>query len=118
MRVEQLELNFEPGLTQQYDTLLEVIQAVVGSHGLRKTLAADLDIQPSVFSRMLNAEDSSVHFPAHKLPRLIEITGDLRPIYWLVEKFCEDPQVKQRRALAELPKALEQIQSLLRQVTV
>lgn len=115
--MRQLELNFEGGLTDRYETLLDCVEASVAGCGKqKKSIAMDLDIQPSTFSRMFSLDDSGVNFPLSKLPRLIEVTGDLAPIFWLVEKYCEGEDAKQKRALAEIPAALDRIQKLLKAV--
>ncbi|MCA3108464.1 MAG: hypothetical protein IOD09_20635, partial [Rhodocyclaceae bacterium] len=52
------------------------------------------------------------------LVRLIDATGDLSPIYWLIEKFAIDDEARQRRAQAELAKQLPGLIALLKQVGV
>lgn len=55
-----------------------------------------------------------VHFPLHRLPDLIEATGDKRPIFWLIEKFLEDNATRHARAVAQLADMLPQLQALLK----
>lgn len=109
----QLELNFEAGLTERYETLDDVVAAVVSKHGFKTTLAADLDIQPSTFSRMLNPQDH-INFPVGKLPKLCKLTGDFRPIYWLIEECLEDEEIKQKRALSALPGMIDDLTRILK----
>ena len=100
---EQFELDFEAGLTDQFPEWGDALKASVYSCGKPfKNIAADLDLSSSMLSRMLNPGEASVNFPAHRLSDLIEATGDLKPIYWLVERFCGDTDERRKRALTEL----------------
>lgn len=114
----QLEMDFEPGLTQRYPDLIDLIAAVVYGNRLGlNDIAGALDMAPSQLSRMLNRQsDDKRHFPANALPALIAATGDLRPVYWLVERFVESPDVRKQRAVDELATLLPRIDELLRQV--
>lgn len=112
--VTQFELNFEAGLTDLFPSFSDCMSASVYSCGKPfKNIAADLDVSPSHLSRMLNVNDEGVHFPARRLNELIEATGDLRPVYWLVEKFCQDSDAQARRAIGELATILPKIVALV-----
>jgi hypothetical protein len=116
MAKQQLEIDFEPGLVERFPEFLDCVKAsVYGSRKQFKAIAADLNYSSSELSRKLaeNPNDP-VNFPAKDLAKVIEATGDLTPIYWLIEKFCEDGDAKQRRALEtlcqfarDLPKSLK-----------
>lgn len=96
---DQLALNFEPGLTARFRTLEDCCSAVV--HGSRDGVdgvAGSLDMAPSELSRRLNAHLPQREGESNNRPLrisdfvgIIAKTGDLRPIYWLVEKFANDP---------------------------
>lgn len=100
----QLNLTFEPGLTAQFPSFEDVIVAVV--YGSRKGLngvAADLDYSPSELSRRLNRNpDDPRNLKAGDVPRIIDSTGDMRPVYWLIERFLQDPSAKRQQALDQM----------------
>jgi hypothetical protein len=113
--MNQFELNFDAGLTERYETFAKLLTHVVNyGHTQQKKIAADLDMQPSVLSRMVNENDTSVNFPAHRLPDLIEATGDLRLIHWLVEKYCADKEDRRKRALNLIEALAPQLQAALK----
>lgn len=112
----QLEIDFEPGLTEQFPEFMDCVRAsVYGSGKQLKAIAADLDMSPSELSRKLaeNPNDN-VHLQARTLAGVIASTGDLRPIYWLVEKFCEPPDAKRQRALEALAQLGRELPALLK----
>ena len=112
----QLEIDFTPGLTEQFPEFLDCVKASVYGCGKPfKLVAADLNMSPSELSRKLaDNPNDNVHFPAKKLAELIEKTGDLMPVYWLVEKFLEDSNAKQKRALAALAQLSVELPKLLK----
>lgn len=112
---QQIEIDFTPGLTQQYPEFIDLLAACVhASRGGLTRVAMDLDQSPGNLSRML-ARDSADkrHFPAAWVPKLVESTGDMRPVYWMIEKFLEDSDTKHKRALNELAQMLPAIKSAL-----
>lgn len=117
--MRQIEINFQAGLTEQFPAFRDVVKAAVYSCGRQfKAVAADLDMTSSELSRKLGDNPNDpVNFPLHLLPELIEATGDKRPVYWLVEKFLEDADVKRGRAVAQLADMLPQLQALLKTAT-
>ena len=115
-----VELEIPDGLSERYSTMLEVVRA--GAYSNRKplkTIAADMDVSPSDLSRKLaNNPDDPRRFTLFDLESYMVSTGDLLPILYLVQKFCADPQAKQREALAALAKLAPQIQALLKQAGI
>lgn len=113
---EQLTLDFEPGLTERYPTLLACI--IAAAHSNRKplkTLAADMDMSQSELSRRLHQNPGDARkFSVDDLEAFIAASGDLTPIYYLVEKHLASESDRQRRAIAELSKALPQIAALIK----
>jgi len=59
--------------------------------------------------------DDSRRFSVDDLEKFLRVTGDMTPIYWLIDQFLEDADVRQRRALAELSKMMPQLAALLKQ---
>lgn len=63
---------------------------------------------------MLNEnEDDPRHLPVDLLPKIIEATGDLRPIHWLNAKFLLDEASKQRAVVSELATMIPHLTSML-----
>lgn len=116
----QLTLDFEPGLTERHRLLSACVrEAAHRCARPMKAIAADCDMSESNLSRKLNANpDDARNLSVDELVQLIEATGDLSPIYWLIEKFAIDDEGKQRRAQAELAKQLPNLIALLKQVGV
>lgn len=104
----QLELDFTPGLTQQYPELIDLVAtAVYASRPGLSGVAVACDLSPGLLSRMLRRPDREVsedrrHLPVNLLPKIVEATGDLRIVYWFVERFLEDRETRQARVVAEL----------------
>jgi len=106
----QLTLNFEAGLIESYATCREYIAARVHQLGRpQKTIAADMDYSPSDLSRKLAQNpDDSRRFTLDDLEKYIAVTGDKKPLLYLVEKFLAEPDQ------AELLKQIERLQAELK----
>lgn len=109
----QLSLEFDPALSEQFRTLKHCLAAVVyGSRIGLSGVASHCDLSPSALSRMLNEnEDDPRHMPVDLLPRIIEATGDLRPIHWLNAKFIPDDATRQRALTARLESLMSEVAS-------
>lgn len=114
--MQQFDLDFDGGLTDRFPDFRECIQASVHGCGRQmKAVAADLDMSPSELTRKLSHNPNDpVHFPVCRLPDLIKATGDLSPIYWLVERFCEDADAKRNKNIDRLAKLLPEIEKLVK----
>lgn len=113
----QLEIDFTPGLTEQFPRFLDCVKASVYGCGKPfKVVAAEVEMSPSELSRKLaeNPNDN-VNFPLKLLPDLITATGDVTPIHWLIEKFLEDADARQRRAMSELCQLVDVLHVKLKQ---
>ena len=117
--MRQFELDFDGGLIDRFPEFKECIGASVSGCGRQlKAVAGDLDMSPSELSRKLaHNPNDPVHFPAHRLPDLIAATGDLSPVCWLIEKFCDDADSKKRKSIDRLAKLLPEIEKLVREVS-
>lgn len=111
----QLRLDFEPGITEQFRTLKQCVAACVyGYRGGLGSVAAACDVSPSALSRMLNDnEDDPRHLPIDFLTKIIEATGDIRPLQWLAAKFLPDEDTRRDMALAQLEKILPMLPALM-----
>jgi hypothetical protein len=119
-RYVQMPLEFAPGLTERHLTLLACChESAVRCVRPMKAIAADMDMSSSDLGRRLApSEGDPRRLSVDDLVRLIDATGDLSPIYWLIEKFAIDDEARQRRAQAELAKQLPDLIALLKQVGV
>jgi len=110
--VSQFQLQFQPGLTEQFRTFRQVLAAAV--YGCRIGLngvASECDVSPSLLSRMLNEnQDDPRHLPADLVPKIIKASGDHRPIHWLIETFLQDEDTRQRQALETITHLLPTLQ--------
>ena len=113
----QMTLDFQPGLAERHASALDCVrECVYTQRNPLKTIAADMDLSQSELSRKLSGNpDDSRRFTLDDLERFIAATGDVTPIYYLVEKYLEDDSVKQQRAMAELVKMAPQLAALLNQ---
>lgn len=111
----QLPLDFAPGLTAQFRSLSQVCGAVVyGSRAGLSGVAADLDLAPSDLCRRL-AEDGDRPITAEHLDGIISSTKDFRPIYWLIEKYLQDPETRRNQAIHQLANLMPIVQTLIEQ---
>lgn len=112
----QMTLDFEPGLTEKHPHLLDCIRATAYTHrNPLKTIASDMDVSQSDLSRKLAGNpDDPRRFSVDDLERFLVATGDVTPIYWLIERFLQDEKKKQDRALNELAKQLPGILALIK----
>ncbi|MGB3835903.1 phage regulatory CII family protein [Castellaniella sp.] len=113
----QLTIDFTPGLTERHSSLLDCIcEAAYTSRNPLKTVATDMDTSPSELSRKLaNNPGDPRKFTVDDLVRFIDATGDTTPIYWLIERYLQDSEAKQKHAMAALTKAMLDILALFKQ---
>jgi len=119
----QFPLVFTPGLTAQFRTLEDCIAATVLSHrGGIDDVAPALDMSPSELSRRLNAhvlakEGDSSNRPLRVTDMVLAIskTKDFRPIFWLVERFLQDPEAQRTQAIHQLANIMPVVQALIEQ---
>jgi len=108
---QQMSLAFEPGLSVRFRSLVDCVASGVYGRGLGR-VAPMLDTAPSHLSVQL-ADDGTRHLPAATVERYIEATGDLTPIYYLLDKFCRDPAARQQEAVAQLAALVPQLAGLM-----
>lgn len=115
----QMTLDFTPGLAERHSSLLSCVRETVYSQrNPLKTIAADMDMSQSELSRKLSENpDDPRRFTVDDLESFIKATGDVTPIYYLIERFLEDEAVKQQRAMSELLKIAPQLAALIKQAS-
>lgn len=113
----QYTFDFEAGLTERFKTWESVLAAAV--YGSRKGLnavAGDMDMSPSELTRRLNPDsDDARPLRTKDAIAIIKSTEDMRPVYWLLETFLNDPETMRQEALSRLPALLEAVQATLEQ---
>lgn len=84
-----VKLTFEPGLNAKFEELLDLLAAqTMNSRRPLKAIASDMDVSPSDLARKLRQYEGDPRaFSVQDLDRWIAATGDLSPIYWLIEKY-------------------------------
>jgi hypothetical protein len=113
--MKQLSLTFEPGLAQKSRCLRDHMAARVYSRGLVET-AGRMDLSPSKLTEKLAGADSGGKprgMTIDELERYIDATGDVSPIYYLIDRFLQDPAVAQQEAMAQLATLMQTIPALL-----
>jgi hypothetical protein len=114
----QLTLSLEPGLTQRWKTLREVLQhsCLNDPRGL-KAIAADCDLSVSELSRRLH--------PSPGDPRSLDVdvfvdilasTDDYLPIRWLLARFIPDDSNRHAVAVQKLERLMSEVASTLNEV--
>lgn len=69
-----------------------------------------LVFEPGLSARYRSLRDVVAH---GVYERYLEKTGDVRPIYYLIERFLQDPSVVQAEAVARLNEMLAQLGPLM-----
>ena len=108
---EQLTINFEAVNHQQWGSCREYLDRVIPDYlaerGIQKKyLAADLELSPSELRRKLcPAPGDTRNFTLDDLEKWLQVTRNMRPIFYLLEKHAVDRQDEistLRKRLAEL----------------
>lgn len=105
--MQQMTLAFEPGISERYRSLVECVASGVYARGLGR-VAAMVDVAPSHLSAQLS-DGEARHLSVETLELYIEKSGDVTPIYYLVDRFCRDPAVTQAEAAAKFALLMEQL---------
>lgn len=118
--MQQVSLNFEPGLAERWRSLKACVRERVYAHiKPLKTIAADMDLSESELSRKLGDNPGDPrNFSCDDLEAYISKSGDVTPIFYLIEKYAVNPEAKRAYAAAELAKALPEILALAKQLNV
>lgn len=106
----QLTLELDPGLTQRFRNVRDAVAQGVYQRGLKR-IAADLDMAPGNLSVAL-ADDGVRNLSVDALERYVQTTGDLTPIYYLVERYLGDQGAARAEALDRVMRVAEQLEQL------
>lgn len=113
--MRQLSITFSPGISQRSRCLRDHLTTQIYARGLVDT-AGKMDLSPSKLTEKLAGSDSGGKprgMTIDELERYIEVSGDMSPVHYLVEKFLNDPDVAQREALAKLAGLVDELPALL-----
>lgn len=111
----QLTIAYEPGLAERHLSLRDCMVSQVYQRGHGK-VAALLDMAPSKLTEKLAGEDSGGKprgMTLDEFERYLDRTGDLTPVYYLLDRFARDPDVAQQEALARLAQLADALPALL-----
>lgn len=116
----QLTINFEPSLPERYRPLREFLayRVMVQAKPL-KSIAADMDMSPSLLSRKLNPGDADTQrFNLDDLEQYLDTAGDAAAVVeYLAAKYLQGDEARKAQALARvelLAKDLERALSALK----
>lgn len=112
----QLTLNFEPSLGERFTSLRAFVAYRVQELKINaKTLAADMDLSPTVLSRKLNPGDGDTsRLTVDDLEAYIKATKDTAPLEYLASKFVDTPEQRKARALARFETVIAQAEEAIR----
>jgi len=110
----QLTLSFEPTLPETFASLREFVAFRVQELKINaKTLAADMDLSPTILSRKLKPGDGDTsRLSVDDLEAYIRATNDTAPLEYLAAKFMDTPTARQARALSRLETLLAQVENV------
>lgn len=108
----QFTLDFEPGLTERHTSLRDCVATGVYQRGLSRC-AIDLNESPGNLSVKLS-ENTARHLSVDDLETYLGKSKDMTPVFYLVEKFLQQPDAKQNAALAQLPALMEQMAAVMK----
>jgi hypothetical protein len=109
--LKQININFEAVPVEAYETCREYVQSLTHQQGRpQKAIAADMDYSPSDLTRKLaQSPDDSRRFTLDDLENWVQVTGDLRPLHFLLQKHSSKARSKEQiqAEIEELKKELE-----------
>ena len=111
----QLTLNFEPALPERFPTLRDYLAHRVQVQAKpAKTIAADMDMSPSMLSRKLSPGDGDTQrFNVDDLEHYISATGDTAAIEYLASKYLCSDESRKVRALARVESLSAELSGLV-----
>lgn len=115
METQQLTLELEPGLTDRYRNLRDVVAAGVYQRGLKR-VAGDLDMAPGNLSVAL-ADDTQRKLDVVELERYMQVTGDLTPIHYLIARYLGDRAVGEAHTLKRVESMLADMTAAVAQIS-
>lgn len=112
----QLKLNFEPSLPERYPSLREYVAFRTAIHPRpAKSIAADMDMSPSVLSRKLNpSEGDTQRMNLDDFEGWLQSTGDAAAVVqYLAAKYMDSDDTRKARAINTAEQLLAQLAQIL-----
>ncbi len=106
----QLTLELEPGLTDRFRNAREAVAQGAYQRGLKRT-AGDLDMAPGNLSVALS-DDGVRHLSIDAFERYLQTSGDMTPLYYLVERNLGDQGAARANAIDRVIRMAEQLEAL------
>lgn len=113
--MQQLSLSFQPGMSTVNRSLREHLAQQIHRLGV-KNVAGEIDASPSHLSEKLagcSSDGKPRDITVTELERYIERCKDLSPIYYLIDKFLSDPEMRREQALGQVTALLQQLPGLM-----
>jgi hypothetical protein len=112
--MNQLTLSLEPGVIERWPTLREYVEHRAGvQQKLKKTIAADMDMSPSLLTRKLSpSEGDTQRFNVDDLEAYLASTGDTPAVIeYLAAKFMGGgDEARRARAISTVEALLPDLQ--------
>ena len=118
--MSQLTLNFEPALPERFRTLRDYLAHRIHVQSRpAKSIAADMDMSPSMLSRKLSPSESDTQrFNTEDLEAYLTASGDASAVIeYLAAKFLQGDEQRKASAIArveQLSKELERTLAVLK----
>lgn len=114
--MRQFTLDFEPGLLERFprwrDTFIHIVYS--GRTGLNGAAGA-CDVSPTDLTKRLSGEYPDRPLRIEDIESILEEKKDWTPVYWLLERFLQDPDAKKHAALARIPGLVAALEATLAQ---
>jgi hypothetical protein len=118
---DQLNLQLEPGLSRKFRSLRRCVAQTVYHAGLDRCAIA-ADESPGNFSKSLadrqKGDTTARRFDVDALEAVFDETHDYTAIYYLIDKYLRDDEVRKQEAINRLGLMLPELSSLLKQAGV
>ena len=111
--MQQLAINFEPGLAQRYRDVRECFAACVYQRGLGRVAAA-IDVAPSNLSAMLSGDRN---LDPSLVEKYMGEFKDTTPALFWAAKHLQHADDRQKQAMAALPGLIDQLNRLMKEAT-
>jgi hypothetical protein len=113
--MQQMSLSLEPGLGAKHLTLRDCVGTQVYHIGHGR-VAGLLDMAPSKLTEKLagaSSDGKSRGMTLDELERFFEKTKDYTAIYYLIDKYLSDPEVRREQAVSSVLALLESLPAQL-----
>ena len=105
----KIEVEIPEGLRERYPTMKALLRDVVHESSLNKDdLARQIGL-PSGSRLARTLADNpyeKLFFPAESVHKLIQVTGDQRPLYWMMDQCVVTEEARRRHATERLARIL------------